>query len=291
MESKNIAIMVNKIIALITVYYPNESVISNIQTIIKQVDFAYICDNSPSECYCLSKLENSKYLFNGKNLGLSLAFNKVFKEYDFKDDDFIIFFDQDSTITDGYISSIVSEYKKLELEFHKIGGLGPNFYNSFNLTKESEIHMHKNTCPAKVDSIMTSSFLCKYKILKEINFWNEEIFLDLADWDLCWRLKEKGYFCFITPAITLCHTLGNGEKKIGVLRIKEGSASRVYYQTRDCLRLITKSYVPFRYKIRFILMLTVRPIEHLIFLDKKKQRIGYFIKGIKDFVKGIYGSL
>ena len=38
-------------------------------------------------------------------------------------------------------------------------------------------------------------------------------------------------------------------------------------------------------------MLTVRPIVHLIVLSNKKERIKYFIKGIHDFNKGIYGSL
>ena len=30
-------------------------------------------------------------------------------------------------------------------------------------------------------------------VLKDISFWNEQIFLDMADWDFCWRLKEKKY--------------------------------------------------------------------------------------------------
>ena len=278
------------IIALVTVYYPNEQSINNIKAIINQVDYCYICDNSPSENTLLSSLEKSEYVFNGKNLGLSLAFNKVLKCYPFRDDEFVIFFDQDSSIYKGYIQRIVNEYEQLEKHGVKIGGIGPNFYNSFN--SEDDTFLKKMSSePIRADSIMTSSFLCKYSTLKDISFWNEEVFLDLSDWDLCWRMKQNGYFCFITPRVTLKHTLGKGEKKIGFLRVKEGNPFRIYYQTRDCLRLISKKYVPFKYKIRFFLMLTVRPIEHFIFLGNKKERLRYFIKGIKDFYKGIYGSL
>ena len=34
-------------IALITLYYPNENVIKNIESIIQQVDRVFICDNTP----------------------------------------------------------------------------------------------------------------------------------------------------------------------------------------------------------------------------------------------------
>lgn len=279
------------IIALVTVYYPNEQSINNIKAIIDQVDYCYICDNSPSENTILASLAKSKYIFNGKNLGLSLAFNKVLKEYPFQDDDFVIFFDQDSSIYKGYIQSLVNEYEQSEKQGLKIGGIGPNFYNSFNSENDTLLNTKISSVPIKADSIMTSSFLCKYLTLKDIGFWNEEVFLDLSDWDLCWRMKQNGYSCFITPTVTLKHTLGKGEKKLGFIRVKEGNAFRIYYQTRDCLRLISKKYVPFKYKIRFVLMLTVRPIVHLIVLSNKKERIRYFIKGIHDFNKGIYGSL
>ena len=283
--------MKKRIIAIISVFHPDEFNIINIEKFIEQVDFAYICDNSPQKSSALEVLEKSEYIFNGANLGLSLAFNRVLKSYSFLNSDFIVFFDQDSVIQKGHIQTLVSEYERLEMRGIKIGCIGPNFYNVYSNRENTYIDNTYNKNVRAVDFLMTSSLLCKYDTLKNIGFWNEKIFLDLSDYDLCWRIRANGYMLFIAPSIILCHALGKGEKKIGLLRIKEGSPFRVYYQTRDCLRLIAKSYVPLKFKLRFFLMLTVRPIVYLIFLGDKRERIKYYIKGIRDFSKGIYGSL
>lgn len=281
------------IISLITLYYPTKETVSNVRSVSSQSDVVYLCDNSPSDNASLFVgIGNARYTYFGKNLGLSGAFNHYLKTQNFSDTDFIFFFDQDSNITDDHIKKLVSEYELLEQADIQIGCLGPVYFNtSSNQVEIPKRKIRLNEHSYKVSSIITSSMLVKYKTLKEIDFWNEGIFLDMADWDLCWRLIASGKLCCMTDAVTLHHTLGKGEKKIGFLRIKEGSSFRVYYQTRDCLRLITKSYAPFKYKIRFFLMLSIRPVAHVIFLGNKKERIKYFIKGIRDFSKGIYGSL
>lgn len=281
------------IISLITLYYPTKETVSNVRSVSAQSDIVYLCDNSPSNNASLFVgISNTRYTYFGKNLGLSAAFNAVLKKQTFSDDGFILFFDQDSKIDEDHIKKLISEYEQLEMAGIQVGCLGPVYFNtSSNQIEIPKQKIQLNEHSYKVSSTITSSMLVKHKTLKEIDFWNEKIFLDMADWDLCWRLIAFGKVCCMTDAVTLHHTLGKGEKKIGFLRIKEGSPFRVYYQTRDCLRLITKSYVPFKYKIRFFLMLTVRPIEHFIFLGHKRERIKYFIKGIRDFYKGIYGSL
>jgi len=281
------------IYSLVTLYTPDDSVTKNMLALSGQVDKIYLIDNSAkNNCSLFSEIKNAEYLFCGKNHGLSSAFNKILKEKDFGDNDFIIFFDQDSHISENFISSLKNEYENLEKSEFPVGCIGPVYFNtSSGIVEIPKQKIQLNEHSFSVKSIITSSMLLRFRTLKEIGFWNEEIFLDMADWDVCWRLIEHKKLCCMTNVVTLHHTLGKGEKKVGFIRVKEGSPFRVYYQTRDCLRLITKKYVPFKYKIRFVLMLTVRPIVHLIVLSNKKERIKYFIKGIHDFNKGIYGSL
>lgn len=281
------------IIALITLYYPTRDTLKNVLSVSQQTDIVYLCDNSPVENKELfSSINNSLYFHFEKNLGLSCAFNRILQLNKFGDEDYIIFFDQDSFIQDKHIHNLILEYELLEKSNVNLGCLGPIFYNTSSKKVEiPKIKYRLSNNSYKVTSIITSSMIIKYKNLKEINFWNEKIFLDMADWDLCWRLIATGKMCCMTDAVTLYHSLGKGEKKIGPFRIKEGSPFRVYYQTRDCLRLIIKRYTPFKYKIRFLLMITIRPMEYFIFLDNKLERLKYYIKGIHDFCNRIYGSL
>ena len=223
---------------------------------------------------------------------MSAAFNRVLKEKTFNDDDFIIFFDQDSHISDEHINILCKEYKKLEDRGFALGCLGPVYFNTSSGIVEIPKQKKQLTEHSySVKSIITSSMLTRYKILKDIDFWNEEIFLDMADWDVCWRFIASKKLCCMTDAVTLNHTLGNGEKKIGLLRVREGSPFREYYQTRDCLYLLKKNYVPFKFKIRFMLMITVRPILHFLFLPNKRKRLFYIKQGIHDYRNGIHGCL
>ncbi len=279
--------------AIITVYHPSQENLQNIKNISKQVDSTIICDNSPNYCNELKNLQNINYVWFGQNLGLSKAFNNVLqnKEFGWQDDDYVIFFDQDSNINDNYIESLLTEFEEVKRMDSNIGALGPVFFNNSNNTIEKpKLFKQVNQYSFKVKSIITSSMLTTYKILKEIDYWNEFVFLDMADWDLCWRLEQKNYNCYMTEIVTLNHTLGNGEKKIGPLRIRIGNPIREYYQTRDCLYLLHMSYVPIKYKVRFIAMVTIRPIEHLLFLKDKKERLKYIYLGIKDYRNKIYGE-
>ena len=273
--------------ALITVYHPADVVKSNVAKIASQVDEVYICDNSPQnhEQLFSGELYNIHYIWFQQNLGLSAAFNRILKdESKFSDDDYIIFFDQDSSISENHIKQLVKEYETIEQKNINIGCLSPVFFNTSNNTVEMpKMKTAINEHSFKVASAITSSMLCKYKNIKDIGFWNERVFLDMADWDFCWRLSEQGMCCVMTDVVTLRHSLGTGEKKIGPISIRVGSAFREYYQTRECLYLLTKNYTPLKFKIRFIAMLTIRPITHVIFLDNRRARFKYIIKGIKDF--------
>lgn len=273
-------------IALITVYFPTDENVRNIRMIQEQVDFVYICDNSPNNTNVFQNLENVEYIFFNKNLGIPKAFNYVLKNRYFQENDFIIFFDQDSTIANNHINNLCIQYNIQQEKDKQIGCIGPNFINeaSGRLDKDSGIEN------IEVREIITSSMMMKFSILKQINFWNEEIFLDLADWDLCWRLKKMNYKSFQASSVVMKHSIGISEKKFLFFTIKKGNPIREYYQTRDCLSLLSKKYVPIIMKVRFVLMVTVRPLLHVLFLDNKRKRLFYIKRGIMDYKKNIMGE-
>ena len=227
-------------------------------------------------------------------MGLSRAFNVVLKDtkYKFQENDFIIFFDQDSRISSGHVNRLVEEYKRIEDCGHKVGCIGPAFYNNSNKTIEvPRMKTMVGEHVYEVGCIITSSMLCKYEVLKSVKFWNEDIFLDMADWDLCWRLREAGEKCYMTDGIILNHSVGVGERRIGPIRLRVGNPVREYYQTRDCLNLLIKNYIPLKYRIRFVGQITIRPLLHVCFLDTPKLRIKYILWGMRDFFRGEKGAL
>lgn len=279
-------------IALVTLYFPDDKVKGNIIQLSKYVDNVVLLDNTPNvENFSLfSEIKNTEYIAYKKNLGLSLAFNHYLKTL--TENCYIIFFDQDSFCPEGLVKQLKNDYQICCGKLNKKGIIGPAYFeeNAGHLMVPNQ----KEEVSAglyEVKSIITSGMFTELDVIKESGFWNDDIFLDMADWDFCWRILRAGFFCCFSTNEVLSHQLGKNVHHFCGFEIEEWASFRVYYQTRDCLYLLRKPYVPFKFRIRFILMLTIRPVLHLILLPDKKKRLHYFIKGIKDFRKNIHGVL
>lgn len=284
----------SRIIAIVTVYFPSFKHIDNIKKIINQCDELVVCDNSPYGNDSLFEEMNLNYIPNKSNLGLSAAFNKILTSdlIKFKKDDFIIFFDQDSEIPFNHIHRLIDEFIKLEENGINVGCLGPVYINKFTNTPQiPKKKQYINETSFSTSAIITSSMLCRYKTLDEVHFWNELFFLDLADFDLCWRMKKKGKLCVQTTVSHFYHSVGSAEKRFLFFRIRVGKPFREYYQTRESLVLLKLKYVPVSYKLRTLLRLMIRPVVHILFLGNKIDRVKYIILGYKDYKENKHGEL
>lgn len=283
-----------KVVALVTLYNPNRDVVDNLQILGGQVEQMILCDNSMNDnAQMFCGLTKSIYTTQHKNLGLTGAFNSILQDptYGWEDDDIVVFFDQDSRISEGYISSLRDEYQRIEAKVENLGCLGPIFYNTSNGQVERPRQRKTITTDTYiVINTITSSLMTRYKNLKKIDFWNENIFLDMADWDLCWRMEKSGLLCCMTEKVTLHHSVGNGEKRFGPIKLRVGQPFREYYQTRDALYLLQEEYVPLKLRLRLIANITIRPLVHFLFLNDKALRMKYVKRGIYDYRKGIHGE-
>ena len=280
--------------ALVTLYNPSEKEFNNCRILSQQVDTVILCDNSQESHETVFQNEkNIIYITKNENLGLGAAFNVALKNdtYGWKDDDLIIFFDQDSQIGEGYIQALQDEYRKIETLIPNLGCLGPVFYNTSNGRTERPRQKKNITDETyEVSNTITSSLMMRYGNLKRIDFWNEKVFLDLADWDLWWRMQKAGMVCCMTEKVVLHHSVGNGEKKVGPIKLRVGQPFREYYQTRDALYLLQENYVPLKMRLRLIANVTIRPVVHYLMLDDKKSRMKFIRRGINDYKKGVHGE-
>lgn len=280
------------ITAIVTLYFLDENVKKNILQLSNYVDKVVLLDNTPDSdnSALFSGIDKTEYIAYKKNLGLSKAFNRYLKTL--SENCYIIFFDQDSFCPENLVEQLKNDYQICCKKLGRKGIIGPSYFeknaNRLMIPKQKKL-VEKGIYEVK--SIITSGMFTELDVIKSAGFWNDEIFLDMADWDFCWRVIKSGFFCCFSTNVVLSHSLGKSVHHIAGIEIEEWASFRVYYQTRDCLYLLKKKYVPFKFKIRFILMLTVRPILYLILFPDKKRRFHYFIKGIKDFRRKIHGVL
>lgn len=282
-------------IALVTLYNPDEKINERIKLLSEQVSSIFLLDNSPClQCGDLfSAIKNCTYLSFGENLGLSAAFNRVLKCFSVcRTSDFILFFDQDSCITEQFIDTLVRDFISLSM-LYKVGCLGPEYFDKIRGIRSG---ITKRNTPVgngcfRSKEIITSSMITTYQVLEDIGFWDESVFLDYADFELCWRMAKYGYKVFITGNATLNHSLGVGTLQCHFLFKKMtfnySSPIREYYQTRAAMTLLKRNYVPLNWKRNFMFNLTVRILLHTLYLPEKLKRLKYFCLG---FAHGILGK-
>lgn len=281
------------VVSLVTLFHPTEDVRGNIIALANQVTIVILIDNTPNvdNSSIFFDLVKCIYVKNNSNLGLSKAFNSVMSLDVVKFSDFLLFMDQDSCIPSGHLTALLSDYELLSKR-HKVGCIGPVYFDTntskFIVNADRE-YIGENT--SSVKTIITSSMLTTYNALRDVNFWNDSIFLDLADWDLCWRLRARGYLVILTSSTRLTHTLGKSVKRVFGVNFRYNSSLRLYYSVRDSIKIIFKSYVPLKYKIRFLISMTVLPFVQLILFPNKKMRLRHLLKAYYHGVKGIDGDI
>ena len=280
--------------ALVTLYNPVQNNISNICNLSKQVDKIFLIDNSnisnKEVIESLENISNISYNFLNKNTGLSIGYNYLLNNYNFQDDDYIIFFDQDTMINNNFISTMITLYQEIENHVN-IGCLSPIRIDSFSNKKI--ITKHKSTIKEgfySVQNVITSSMLVKFANLKKIGFWNEKIFLDMADWELSWRFIKNKFVNVLTEKLSIIHSIGSGSKKVLIFNVNKCVPVREYYIVRDGIKLLFSSVTPLKKRFTLLYILTFRSFLHLLFLDNKKMRLKYMLLGFIDYIKNKKGS-
>ena len=280
--------------AIVTLYHPKQETSESLGALGKQVTWLILSDNTPGadNRAMYAGIPNAVYLANGENLGLSAGINRGLETAEARESGFVFFFDQDSRVPEGHIAAMVRDWAELAKE-HRIGLLGPRFYDeitgAYNADAILDAEVEESGSPwVPIGQMITSSMMTTWGIMKEIGFWNEEIFLDYGDYDLCWRLAKAGYELFITKNVLLKHRLGEGfvmakdPKSKAVFPLAYGAPIRKYYQTRAAVKLLRKDYVPEDWRKLLKQNLTIRRYFDLKYLPDKRKNTYYYHRGLLD---------
>ncbi len=278
--------------AIISLFNPEIEVIDNIIMISKQVDRVILADNSlkSNNNIWIKISQNIIYKHMGGNVGIPRAFNTILNDKSFlwSDDEFVIFFDQDSHIAKGQIQRLKENFIHLSKK-QKVGAIGAAYKNMDGKVELPHKKIKIGESVYVVQDLITSSMLTRYGLLKEIGFWNDDLVLDGADWDLSWRLRYAGYVCVLETDIPFVHEVGKGIKKT-VIKIRDCHPIRNYYRTRDNLYLVKKIYTPSYLKVRLLIDVFVTNILRIIFLDQRIDRFKYIVRGMRDYNENISGE-
>jgi rhamnosyltransferase len=177
------------------VYNPEQFVESNLLQIAKTGCDLIVFDNSPYSIESTDlkkKLEsytNLHYLSCGTNVGLSQALNRLINYSTSKSFPAILFLDQDTMITSKTLDYINSSYALWESVFF-------NFYALVTFTNRSSPYMN-----SLVDTTLTinSGSLLNVRTIETLGGFNQDLFVDLVDYELCFRALDHGFKIALCP--------------------------------------------------------------------------------------------
>lgn len=275
----------SKVVIICVWYNPDRSTVSRWMSIAKDICDVIIVDNSHQRS--LSDLEINKsniiYVPLGDNKGIAYAQNigiDIAKDKEYKK---LIFFDQDSLVSNDLIIKLTQEFCRLKNQDSKLAALGPSLVEiNTGETYKGGIEYGE---VKESNSIISSGMITDVEILDKVGGMNEKLFIDLVDHEWCWRTRSKGYRIYKSGNIVLPHQVGKGSIKLLGISILISAPKRYYYQYRNTIWLLKCSYAPMNWKIKSCLR---KFVEFFIAPFKTGNICGtykYISQGIKDGLK------
>lgn len=278
--------------ACIITYNPEiERLSLNLESISCQVDLVVIVDNGSKNIVeieqCLSKFGNYKLILNECNCGIATALNQGMKFLDSIKFKWAVTLDQDSISP----NNLIKEFKEY-LNDSKIGIIAPSIVDR-NAEERDLKRMKSNEKISEVNWCITSGACTNLKALHEVGWFDEKLFIDFVDYDICVQLKKSNYKIIKLQTIYLYHEVGKmSPKKILFKEISVWNHSpiRKYYYFRNPIYLC-KKYNDNTIRLECFKSWLFMLGKVLLYEGEKVEKLKMMWKGTCDGIKGKMGKL
>ncbi|OTG56122.1 rhamnosyltransferase [Acinetobacter sp. ANC 4204] len=283
-----------KIYAVIITFNPNVDNVSKLaQSLLLQNVNVVVVDNNSKNKSDLNSLMSTHSIMLSDNVGIAKAQNVGIDYAEENNAEYVVFFDQDSSIPDNYIDDLISDYKQLEIQGLKIGAIGPRFiderfgfyYKTVNITKHGfreKMDVSSIDYPKHSALLISSGSLVSVETLKSIGLMRENYFIDYVDTEWCIRAEANGYKNYVSSKASMMHTIGDDVLQFKYFNVPVHSPFRRYYRVRNAYYMYREPHVPKLLAIREIIFNLVHQLILILFISKKKEYIASYLRGVKD---------
>jgi rhamnosyltransferase len=235
--------------AVMITYHPRARTLENIGKILAQVPSLVIVDNgSNADEIALIRAASQKFGYqlieNRENLGIAEALNQGVHWVKGKGFHWVILFDQDSTITEGFMGHMFAAWES-HPDRARVCSIHPRYVDP---ETGIEPRVRRASDGGPVISIASGELLPTW-IFDEIGYFASEYFIDCVDFEYCFRIRAAGYLIADSRQAVLLHAAGHPNRKVSFLwfsfRPTHHSAIRRYYISRNRVVLYRKYFRAF----------------------------------------------
>lgn len=280
--------------AIIVTYHPSIENIEHIAQVLAQVRGLVVVDNG-SNTQELAPLRTASrtlgfhLIENGENLGIAEALNQGVRWAKNQDYPWMILFDQDSTITEGFVSQLFDAWESHPQQ-NRVASIQP-MYVTPETGMETVVPRSPEGGPA---TAMTSGTLMPAWIFNKIGLFASEYFIDLVDCEYSLRIRAAGYLLADSRQAVLLHCAGS-PKRLSFLGFSFGpshhSAVRRYYISRNRVVVYRKYFRRFpRWTLYSINAAFRETIKCFIAEQDRPRKFRNFLLGTWDGLTGRMGK-
>jgi len=287
--------------AIIVTYNPDILLFERVlESIVSQVDGVIVIDNNSTSkldvTLDFSDKEKVHLLTLPDNVGLAKAQNMAIKIAQGKYSH-IILFDQDSVISELFISNLLTCEKNLVADGCNVAAVGPSFFDpvsglAYPATRYLGPFIQRVSladAPIEATFIIASGCLIRMAVLDDVGLMKEELFIDYIDVEWSLRAHAKGYSVFIAPQAKMAHTIGDRRLSIFGRTISVHSPLRRYYLVRNSFLMLRLDYIPWGYKLRELVFNFIRTGVGFYTATQKMVFCKYFSMALRDGLLGRFG--
>jgi rhamnosyltransferase len=282
------------IVAVITTYKPDANFIARFEPLLSVCQSIVVSDNTPGGHTGFKLPQGFTIIHNRHNIGIGPALNMGLNEARRQSAHQVILFDQDSTPTPEFVLGMLNRLKEAHTVYGQRCCIGPTHVDDQTGSLTGKVIGASARCSTRsswesVSCLPTSGMVFDIDALRAEDCFAEDLFLDLVDFEWCWRLHRSEWQFLRAPDLKMFHRLGEAERRFLGLTFHVPAPYRHYFQVRDTLRLSHRAYVPTYSKLRLLAVLPLKALIYPFILDRGVERLRWMVRGAIDGVRGVQG--
>ncbi len=283
------------ICAIVVTFHPTPEHLDNLLKVRQQVNRLVVVDNgSGSEALAVFRAarqsEDFHLMENGENLGVAAALNIGVRWAETQGCDWVICFDQDSTVGDGLVATMLSAFDA-DIDRDRIGTLAPIYIDKLS-GQEMPV---ERSMKGQILTVSTSGSMIPTSIFLQCGYFREDFFIDQIDYEFCLRIIAAGYKVVQCNEAKLVHSLGErrdyafGNQHL--LTSTHHSAKRRYYIIRNRVVLFRLYWTKFPGYCFNLFALTLKDTVKILLVERdKSEKLWNSGRGLVDGLLGRMGK-
>lgn len=278
------------IAAVVTTYRPDPGFVARFEPLLGACERIVVVDNTPGGHPGFALPRGFALLQSGRNTGLALALNAGIAAARQVGAKRVVLFDQDSTPEPQLVARLADALDEACRRHGPRCGVG-----AAHLDDGAGVDARAQAVPSHGGlqprtCLPTSGLMFDLAELGSADGFDEALFLDLVDFEWCWRLGARGWRFFRATGVTMLHRLGISQERFAGLTYHVPAPYRHYFQMRDTLRLALRGYVPLYSKLRLLGVLPLKALVYPLILDHGAERLRWMLLGFVDALRGVAGA-